>query len=326
MASPQNGDDAATPPSSSSCINQDDLLLCPPLTSVTQICQKHDRAIRPFLCRIFIASQTLKIGMETRFTALTLIHRFYAAIMNAKNDMNAKNETDDGPPESEAINMGWAAAACIFLACKAEEEPRRLRDIINVTHMIFLPPNEMSVKTKKKLGEVPTLNGTNQSTVDATSSGGGGAAAEILTLQVNPEPPPLNEEYWAAKGTLVRMEQIVLRWLGFDVSVSKPHRMVAVLVQQPPVSEILLKGEIQPGELVSIAWRRINDSVFYAKALQHTALELATASIALSLKEPNQKISSETSVSCKWWTAFGVSDAALASAQEDLNYASASLR
>ena len=37
---------------------------------------------------------------------------------------------------NHARDFKWIFSACLFLACKSEEEPRRLRDVINCAHMI----------------------------------------------------------------------------------------------------------------------------------------------------------------------------------------------
>jgi hypothetical protein len=96
------------------------------------------------------------------------------------------------------------------------------------------------------------------------------------TVTIQSQPPDLNSDYWKAKEDLVAAEQAVLRVLAFEVTISHPHRFVKLLLE--PNS--LKQSDLLPG-----AWRRLNDSVFWAPALTHSSTELALAAIQLSREE-----------------------------------------
>ena len=156
---------------------------------------------RPLLHRMYVACHVLRLGTEARFTALVLLHRYFAAV-SSSGGSDAKR--------AERSDAGWAAAACLFLACKAEEEPRRLRDVINLAHMLLLASPSDHETTEK----------------------------DIITLK---NPPDLNQAYWDNKKQIVETEQEVLRWLSFDASVSHPHRIVTLLSERHPDCDRLIR-------------------------------------------------------------------------------------
>ena len=175
-----------------------------------------------------------------------------------------------------SVDWKWISAACLFLGTKTEEESRRLRDIINLMEMLEfgMPGERIHVKA---VG-------------------------------------PLDDEYWSAKERLVATEQMVLRMLQFDVSVSHPHRAVAVLLSQ----EAVLHSQQQ--ELLPISWQHLNQALFYAPALRHDTLLLACASIEcarLKLESPTKAMPTQI---LPWWRQYGVSDDELQCCIADLTY------
>ena len=189
--------------------------------------------IRPLLYRMYVAAHILQLTPEARYSALVLLHRYSHAVHRRTGTLKQRPTR-------------WVAAACIFLATKSEEEPRRLRDMINLAYML-LALNE------------------DEKSEDSSA---------IIIME---NEPPLDERYWDSKKTLVETEQTVLRWLGFDVFVPHPHRAVALLLQHLPTEKQAL--------LEPIASRRLNDGLFHGPALRHGALELAAGAIELAQQE-----------------------------------------
>jgi hypothetical protein len=172
-----------------------------------------------------------------------------------------------------SVDYKWIAAACLFLGTKTEEESRRLRDIINVVEMLaFGTPGE--------------------------------------NIQVK-EVRPLDEDYWSAKEMLIKTEQEVLRMLRFDVSVSHPHRAVAVLLSREA------QFHSQQQELLRISWQHLNQALFHAQALRYDVLSLACASIECARLRLDAK---EESHSIAWWHKYGVSNDELQSCIKDLSH------
>lgn len=185
--------------------------------------------LQPLLHKLWVASQALKLDPETRFTSLVILHRYHARQLRVPVH---DHENDD--------DYKWIGAAALVLGMKAEEQVRRLRDVINMAHMLDFG---LHSPTSPILMDVPN------------------------------QPPELNSEYWKAKEQIVATEQEVLRVLQFDTLVSHPHRLVLLLIDQLPVEF--------PPDIAAKAWTRLNDALFHAPALTHTALTLACAAIAL---------------------------------------------
>jgi hypothetical protein len=228
---------------------QSDFAFRAPLGRLVSDDEDYSPQIRPLLYRMYVACRILRLGTEARFSALVFLHRYTAAIFSANKEAVAVavavNKRQD-KNKKKNHSMEWVAAACLFLACKGEEEPRRLRDVINLVHMILSP----SVEEMKD-----------------------GGCTENIVLHDNP--PDLNEAYWDAKKRIVETEQEVLRWLAFDVSVSHPHRAAALLLEEEPDRDVLIE----------VAFRRLNDALFHGPALKHPVLELACAAIELAAEE-----------------------------------------
>jgi hypothetical protein len=253
---------------------------------------------------MYIACHILRLGTEARFSALVFLHRF--AMAHDANDNGTDNDNDN---DTDDIEWNWVAAACLFLACKAEEEPRRLRDVINLAHMIL------------------TSTSTAPAAPDDDDKDDHDKYGTEITL--HPEPPHLNEAYWVAKKKIVETEQVVLRWLGFDVSVSHPHRAVALLLKDMDNKETT---QAQKDKVMLIAFRRLNDALFHGPALQHLALELACAAIELAKDEHEHeyeavvKVDDEVTITAAaapegWWKRYNVSDAGLSKTKQDLQTA-----
>jgi hypothetical protein len=276
--------------------------LAPSETTTTNDLDPITPVIRPLLYRMYIACHILRLGTEARFSALVFLHRYATAVAAHKgNDALLRSTT------SSHEDWKWVAAACLFLACKAEEEPRRLRDVINLAHML------LSTSTDDK------NNGKKNTTV--------------VTLKE--DPPHLNEAYWAAKKKIVETEQVVLRWLAFDVSVSHPHRAVHLLLLETTTekeSSLSARNQL----LLPIAFRRLNDALFHAPALKLGVLELACAAIELAKEEEKElrhqsaEDSSGSSINLRndkgCWKKYNISEQGLFKAKTHLIEATAFLK
>jgi hypothetical protein len=349
-----------------------------------------------FIFRMYVACHILRVKTETRFTAIVLLHR-YAQSKNkninnrgGNNNNNNKNKegdkNDNDNDEDNDDDWPWIGAVCLFLACKTEEEPRRLRDVINMARMVL----------------------SSSSTSKDNSDNGNNKNKSILNMNLL-KPPSLNEEaYWDSKRKAIETESIVLRWLGFDCSVSHPHRAVywilgkeievwqqllllsnsAKSIQTQTTKEITTLDDknlpiprkpnydnaaaaaadaaandsnddnfnnnsdnnnsgstitIQRDKLLSLAFRRLNDALFYPIALQWGIVEMACAALDLAVhrleeegknddddtnndtttslihnnknsgddddnSQNNSSISNESFFKKEWWKRYGVSN------------------
>jgi hypothetical protein len=209
--------------------------LAPPLVIMAD--DEH-APLRPFLYKLWIASQILELGPETRFTALVLLHRYYYYYIT--------QPCEGGGIDSH--DWKWIGAACLVLGMKAEEDVRRLRDVINVAQML-----------------------------DFRLVGGHDIEGEVIDISTTP--PKLNQDYWKAKEFIVATEQRVLRALSFDVLVSHPHRLVVLVV-----NDTFKKSPSSfQDDVITKAWQRLNQAIFHAPALMTNALTLACAAVELEV-------------------------------------------
>ena len=198
--------------------------------------------------------------------------------------------------------LGKVAAATLFSACKISNENRRIRDVINLYHMLIF----------------------------SDDSDVGGAKDEHLTINCCNIPPLLDEEYWLFKEEIVKVEHHLLRILNFDVySVSaSPYRIVVTIVEE------LIKGyndsssdgtsifngksnDVQPSHkddtkvqifkhLLNITWRRINDTLFDISTMTMKNSDVACGALQLAIEEIEKDNNTNVKIieiiqSYSWW-------------------------
>mmetsp|Transcript_27312 Transcript_27312/g.33483 ORF Transcript_27312/g.33483 Transcript_27312/m.33483 type:complete len:316 (+) Transcript_27312:30-977(+) len=228
------------------------------------------------LCRMHVACYSLSLGSETAFTSLCLFHRYICHHFNTANNNSANTTVSVATTEKNTKHishhqqqeeLGIIAAACIFLGTKSEEDPRRIRDIINMAHVFQFatPPTE----SKNENGDGSIVLG---------SSTRKGAKSRIVEAR---DLPLLDESYWALKDQVVSVEQKILRILRFDVHVSHPHR-VLLAIQGMGGLDALEKSDQE--DVLLCAWQVLNDSLFNPKALRLPAVSLGCAALWISMK------------------------------------------
>lgn len=244
---------------------------------------------------MYVASQVMQLGTEARFTAIVIFHRYCAAFFRREE----KRSSDEGAGslisskdvcvtgvEDECVgikkHLGIVAAACLFLGCKAEEEARRIRDVINVSHMLnFTGRNDGSSDPPDNMDDSSTVSGK-------------------VVISESENPPGLDSRYWEAKEEIVATEQAVLRLLKFDVAVSHPYRAVLLVVDALWSASRI---SMSPRPIITDAWKVLNRTVFTPEALSHPAMSLSCAAILLAVEEsPGIKLPT------RWWCAVGLSD------------------
>ena len=240
--------------------------------SASMICQEtassSSNVVEPILLyKMYLGCHILRLGSEARYSALVFLHRYHIAT-NTRTQNEHKNNKD----------LKWVAAACLFLACKTEEQPRRLRDVINLAQMLF-SSSESLEDDDGGSGNSSNVNRSGSKKGKLLDDNEMAVATKIIKLQPKLL-PDLNQEYWDCKKQIVKTEQDLLRWLSYDTSVSHPHRLVTIL---------LLEGETSSNNqsklIIPFAFRRLNDGLFFQPALRHPILELAVAAIELAISE-----------------------------------------
>jgi len=273
--------------------------------------KQHDARLRPKLSALLVGASVLQLQVETIFTAAVLLHRYYAVIhddccedehksapaaaasssqqqqQQQHHATQQQQQQQQKPSEHDDDDWKYVVAVCLFLACKREEEPRRLRDVINVAHMMDCNSNNNSTQQQQQ-------------------------ERSIVVVTWNPTPPLLDASYWAAKQRMVQTEQRVLRWLTLDVAVPHPHRAVVHLLltylndgdddSDDDNDNNSQQQQQRFQHLVRASVRRVNDSIYSSAALQQPVLALAVAAVQLAILEENRKVEEEKVHTC-WWTA-----------------------
>ena len=248
--------------------------------ALASLYDKHDWSIRPSLCSLLVAARVLRLSIEATYTAAVLLHRYRLA--------TAKDKEQNVAP-----GVDWVPGACLYLACKSEEEPRRLRDVINCVRMIRgVPssgndttntPEKQTTSSPQERPDAHVSHSEPQRNATGESCKGIGST---VTVQWNANPPHLDKDYWQDKAYIVPIEQLVLRWLGFDVTVSHPHRAVVLLVQ-----DVYYKNKNDPFRMhqrIARAWEYLNHGIFSVASLRHSALALAVAALQLAIMEEDE--------------------------------------
>ena len=232
-----------------------------PLSATTK--KLHDECLQPYLCMLLVSCRVLRLPMETIFTAACLLHRYVLLV-------------EELPPEEE---FRWTVMCVIFIACKQTERHRRLRDFINLSHMLAHKPKEEDNQAKSSEQK-----------------------ASLSALSWNPTPPDLDDDYWKSKEYIVKAEQSVLRKLGFDVHVSLPHRLV-VLIVEDCFHDISLETQ---HKWVKETWKLLNTCVFSVAALQQPTLPLAVAALDITIAHNSSSDEGLVESSTDWWEGTGV--------------------
>lgn len=300
--------------------------------------------LRSMLCRMYASAEVMQLGSEARFTSLVLFHRYYLA-SNVIGTLSRKEATatdqKDGSSTHVAVSEQWrehlgtVAASCLFLGCKVEEEHRRIRDVINLSHMFDFA----GARGDTGIDKSATPNGESVNDDQHPS-----ATANDVTIHIHEanSPPDLDDDYWKAKERIVATEQEVLRMLHFDVSVGHPHRAVLLILDGLGIDVTTNEGRA----LANKSFVALNDALFYPPALRHGVLPMACGAIRLVAENGETKDDSKSSggggvgapiaadVSSSsaflspgaWWRRFDVADADIELVIKSLERARTSIR
>ena len=199
------------------------------------------------------AGRVLKLPRVAIATSMVFLHRFYA-----------KHSFQD----HERFEV---AVACIVLAAKTEESPKKLNTVIDECHKLKM--------RGMQAGRVSASAGTSPS------------PSPSLTMSLDPK----GEEFAKLKERILLLERVILHTIGFELSIDHPYtflveqikRLVHVkrdveYIQPPsnlPTSQMITK---MFQEIAQYAMNFANDSMHTSLCLQFAPDKIATACVYLA--------------------------------------------
>ncbi len=204
---------------------------------------------RKWVETLFRAGHRLQYSPETTSTAILLFHGFVLP-----------HNLGRGSAAWPEIRKIVVLVTCLFLAGKARENPRRLRDTINVIRLLV----DEDVRTV--------------------------ASRHPATRYRGLEVPRLSSTYVEMKKRVVECEQVLLRSVGFNLDMKHPYRMLLNYCRS------LRLGK----RTTQVAWGILNDFLFipFALALPPPVLTCAALHMA-SIVESDQHALSHVSKVCQ---------------------------
>jgi hypothetical protein len=167
-------------------------------------------------------------------------------------------------------NFEHMVCACLLLASKIEEQPRKPRDVINVYNRL----KQLHQHRRKVSGDSSSLSGSQQQLRPKKF--------DHLELGGN--------QYMAMKNSVIKSERRLLNVLGFVVHVHHPHKLIYIYLHILG----LLRKESDPNatseqiarskELLQKAWSYMNDGLRTDMFLRYTPETIACACIQLAAK------------------------------------------
>ncbi|ETN82322.1 Cyclin protein [Necator americanus] len=160
--------------------------------------------------------------------------------------------------------------ACLLLASKIEEEPRRTRDVYNVFY---------------RLEQLHKLRESGRAVTDDT-------AARL-------KPPPLDISYVNTKNNIIKAERRLLATLGFVVHVKHPHKLICAYC-------FVLRAHHRT-DLIQRAWTYMNDGLRTDMFVRYSPETIACACIFLAARTVQPQVPLPDKPR-NWYELFDASD------------------
>jgi cyclin T len=197
------------------------------------------------------AGRVLKLPRVAVATAMVFFHRFYA-----KHSFSTHDRFE-------------VAVACLVLAAKTEESPKKLNTVIDECYKLKL--------RGMQAGRI--------------SQPAGAAAASPATTTGNLDPK--GEEFLKLKERILLLERVILHTIGFELSIDHPYKFmveqIKKMVQKRQLEYIKpvdgptaqIYGKMM-NEMVQYAMNFANDSMHTSLCLQFEPHKIATACVYLA--------------------------------------------
>jgi cyclin T len=198
------------------------------------------------------AGRVLKLPRVAVATAMVFFHRFYA-----KHSFSVHDRFE-------------VAVACLVLAAKTEESPKKLNTVIDECYKLKV--------RGMQAGRI-------------SSQAGGPAALSPTTTTGNLDPK--SEEFLKLKERILLLERVILHTIGFELSIDHPYKFMVEQIKKMvqrrqleytnpvdgPTAQIM--GRML-NEMVQYAMNFANDSMHTSLCLQFEPHKIATACVYLA--------------------------------------------
>jgi cyclin T len=152
------------------------------------------------------AGRILKLPRVVTATAMVFFHRFYA-----KHSFGEHDRFD-------------VAYACLVLAAKTEESPKKLNTVITECH-------KLKVQAMRAGRVSSTTTSTQQQQVAPPQSSS--SSTDVLDMK--------SEEFIKLKERVLLLERVILHTIGFELSIEHPYTALVDLIRQI----VLLKSQVE---------------------------------------------------------------------------------
>jgi cyclin T len=190
------------------------------------------------------AGRILKLPRVATATAMVFFHRFYA-----KHSFNEHDRFE-------------VAVACILLAAKTEEAPRKVMAVIDECY--------------KLRSRAQAAGRMSQTSPNHPASISGGTSLD-----------PASEEFLKLKERILLLERVVLHTIGFELSIDHPYKFLVETIKKlinKRAVEYVAPNKLRDKmmhELVQYSMNFANDSMHTSLCLQFDASQIATACVYL---------------------------------------------
>ena len=245
------------------------------------------------------AAILLKASQAVACTGQTLLHRFFC-----------KRSTRQFP-------LDRVAATCVFLACKLEENSRKLRDVVNVFLRMVQREKAAAEETLSRTARAEEEKEKEKfSGKDEKAARGEGETYSDAPPIVPPIPDTHSREHDEFRADVIRIERHALREFGFCVHVEHPHKFVLNVVRMFEQSEALMQK----------AWSFANDSLRTNLCVRFRADKIAAACVHLAARTSHVALPEDVTVpdgrgghaSQPWYALFDVDDEQMAAMCESI--------
>lgn len=231
-----------------------------------------ERQSRRRTCRFIeeAGQRSLRLPRVAVATATVFFHRFYAK--------HAFQEHD----------RFEVAMACLLLAGKTEESPKKLDFVIRECWKLKKRARQQQQKLLSQGGDSPSMAGASPTIISPSSTD---------NIQIDPK----SEDYVRLKERVLLLERVILHTIGFELSIDHPYKFLVNYVQS--INKKLEYSKTPSGkgkdgqllsknaqnaqlaqELAQNAMNFANDSMHTSLCLQFTAPEIALTCVYLSGK------------------------------------------